>query len=409
MTVLSPAQIVGTMPLLPLAPSSSGPSGTGLGHRIDTDWSRRADVEAGRRKDRKAALSKAAAAVEEKHQTKAERLASNERKLVRTTGSNLERRHTAGIVAAAAEKVAADHPDVDLNTQDVREAIAKLKHYHPRHTIGEIVERAAVWDQVFKDDPIGARELMLEELVKLPPECFRPYEAAQSSNGRIYGTVSRAAQKHEDAESLKVAVRQYGPNLPHLLQQLARWDQALREDPHNATARLAASSGAPVSVRQVHAHAAKMEKQAAVQQRFDNLAYGIQLAIDGGHLGHVDEDTLQEMAAIMALPGFQHNQADALDTLKRAAAIARHPQHQRLTGKQAAPVVERQSDAGQKSIGGAPGHGQGENAFDDRRGQRSTRDAIREAISPGSSSRHQPRRDPIRTVREALASAQGAL
>ncbi|MGC2776836.1 MAG: hypothetical protein WA418_14505 [Bradyrhizobium sp.] len=407
MTVLSPAQIVGTA-LLPLAPSggiSSGPSsGAGLGAPLKETWERRAEVKVKTAAERRAALRRAAAAVEARHQTKAQRLASNDRKMVRETGSNLERRQTVGIVAKAVERVAADHPDVDLNTADVREAVAKLKHFHPGRTIGEIVERAAVWDMAFKEDPIGARELMLEELVRLPSESFRPYEPAKRVDG-MRGTVARARQQQEDAASLKVAVRQYGPNLPHLLQQLARWDQALREDPHNATARLAASTGAPVSVRQVHAHAAKMEQQAAYQQRFHNIIQGLQLAIEGGHLGYVDEDVLQEMAEIMALPNFVHNQADALDTLKRAAAIARHPQHKRLTGKKAAPAPERR-DPGQMSISGAPGHGQG-NYVDRERGKRSTREAVANAM--GSPIRHQPRSESVRTVREALAHAQGAL
>ncbi|WP_316178252.1 MULTISPECIES: hypothetical protein [unclassified Bradyrhizobium] len=407
MTVLSPAQIVGTMPLLPLAPSSGPSSGVGLGGAIRETWERRAEVRVKTAAERKAALRKAAAAVEARAQTKQERLANNERQLVRTVGSNLERRWTHSTVASAMEKVAADHPDVNLDTAEVREAIAKLRHYHPRFTIGEIVERAAAWDRAFKEDPIGARELMLEDLVRLPLESFRPYEAEKRAEG-MRGTVQRARQRHEDAESLKDAVKTYGANLPHLLMQLQRWDQSLREDPHNASARLAASTGAPVSVRQVQEYGAKLERQAAYQQRFDNMMHGLALAIDHGHIPG-DEDTLQEMAAIMALPTFQHNRTDALDTLKRAAAIARHPQYKRLTGKQAAPVVEKPSDAGQRSIGGAPGHGQGENAFDDRRGQRSTRDAIREAAEPGSSSRHRPRRDSIRTVREALASAQGAI
>src|SRR6185312_1674458 len=118
MTLLSHAQL-GVVP--PLAPSSSsGPvGGAGLGHRLDTDWSRRSDVEQTNRKQRRAALAKAKAAVESRPaETKAERLARSSSD--RDTGSEAERRETRASVAKAMAEMADVPLDTDVQDPEFR-------------------------------------------------------------------------------------------------------------------------------------------------------------------------------------------------------------------------------------------------------------------------------------------------
>lgn len=371
MTVLTVQQITGTA-MLPLAPSSSGPAAPGLGHRIDTQWAR-ADIRAKMQAERKAALRKAAAAVETRATTKAERLAKTERN--RETGSEAERRQTRGMVAKALEKVAAAHPDVNLTAADTREALAKLKHYYPGKSAGEIVAEAAKWDAAMRDDPVAGREAMLEHYSKLSPEHFKPYEPVKQAAG-LRGSLQRARQDQEDAQSLAAAQKRYGAALPHILAQLERWDSSLRADPVAASARLAVSQGAPVTERQVPAYlAARAEKAHAahVAKRHAEILKGIDLAIHHGVIPG-DEEHLANVAAVLAHQDFKHHPTDGLATLRAASAVAAQ-----LPRRSA----NRSDDAGTKSISGGPGPGQGGRASRSAAGAGSTRDSIRRVREAG--------------------------
>lgn len=141
----------------------------------------------------------------------------------------------------------------------------------------------------------------------------------------------------------------HGARLPQILAEIEITDHKLHQNTNYEAARLAARHGAPVIEAEIEPYKAKMAQKAAEQQ-FQAKLRGVDLAIQHGIISG-DPDDLNEIAAIFQLPAFQHS-ADGMDNLKRAAAIAHHPNHVRITPRSA--TTKARSDAGKKSISGLP-------------------------------------------------------
>jgi hypothetical protein len=187
------------------------------------------------------------------------------------------------------------------------------------------------------------------------PDQHTAYKAPVFDHG-VRGSIQRARQDQADAADLKAAEAKYGKDLPNVLAKLEAADRALHTNPALASARIAAAHGAPATESQIAPYQAKMaEKRAAKahQQRFDVVVQHIVAETKARRIP-TDEKTREEMAAIIQHPRFQHNPHNVPDTLRRAAAIATHPDHVWLTGKRANKGGS--SDAGSKSISGSPGH-----------------------------------------------------
>lgn len=378
MTVLSPAQIVG-MALPSLAPApissgsmSSGPAGAGLGGAIHDTWQNagyRKEVK--NRAERRAALRKAAAKIEARNETKMERLARQQGR-ARETGSEAERRETRGSVAKAAAAMADAPMDKEFSGQEYRNLREKLRQRYPGRKLSEMLTEAAKLEQMLMDDPVQAREALhaAYSRAQYAPEYVEPKYASG-----LRGSLQRARIEQQDAEDLKDFVAKYGRRLPQILAELEVMDRALTADPATASAKLAARFGAPVLESEIAPYVAKQEakaQQAQLQAIFNDRCRGIQLAIEHGHIPGGD-DNLNEIAAVMEDPNFQHHPTDGFGNLKRAAAIIQHPDHQWRTGKRKAAPKRA---PGQMSISGGPGARQQPHAAAKDRGTGGVRDSI---------------------------------
>ena len=163
MTVLSPTAIVGmALPSLAPASSSAGPSGAGLGARIDVDWRSHSDAKRVKTaKELRASLAKAKAKVEARAETKAERLARQEGP-ARQTGSDAERRDTRGSVAKAAAALADVPMDSDFSGKEYRDTRIMLRQLYPGARLSDILAKAAELEQLLVDDPVNAHQSTLE-------------------------------------------------------------------------------------------------------------------------------------------------------------------------------------------------------------------------------------------------------
>jgi hypothetical protein len=338
--------------IAPLAPTPvAPPPAPGLGARIDVDWGKDAlDAKARKtREQRLAALRKARAAVEARPtQTKAERLAAQERRTY--TGSESERRATHAAVKAAVEKVSPLPSDKDFSGDEFRKVRETLRQRYPGRKLSDMLTEAARLEQMLIDDPVQAHQILVASYSRAGH--LRGYQEPSYDKG-ARGSVQRARQDQEDMQDLKEWVAKYGARVPKILSELEILDRELHKDPNYAAAKLAARHGAPAIQAEIPAYQAKMaQKEHAA--RADRVLQGVNLAIEHGRIPG-DEDSLNEIAAVLSHPQFQAS-ADGLDTLKRAAAIAAHPDHVRITPRTPAKPAAK-SDAGTKSISGAPNMG----------------------------------------------------
>jgi hypothetical protein len=374
MTVLSPTQIVG-MALPALAPSSSGPvGGSNIGTYAGTDWqySRTAKV-AKTKQERRNALAKARQAVEARGETKQQRL--ERAASARDTGSELERRATRNTVAKAAAALVDVPMDSDFNTAEFRAIREKLRQRYPGAKLSDMLAQAAGLEKMLMDDPVQAREALIAAYARVKPAA--EFVAPTRSKG-LRGSLQRARQDQEDAQDLKDWVALYGKRLPQIMAELEVTDSSLRANAPDASAKLAARFGAPAIASEVPAYLVRMEQKAqqkALQQMYDNRVKGIQLAIQHGHLPG-DEDTLEELAEVLKLPQFQWDHSDMLGSLQRAAKIATHPDHKRISPRKGGKSGRSGRDAGSLSINGGPGAGQGGRASSKERGTGTFRDSV---------------------------------
>jgi hypothetical protein len=345
-TVLSVSQIAGPMLApAPIAPSSGGPVGSGLGGAIHNTW-----VDAGRAKEvknraeRRAALRKAVAKVEARAQTKQERLASAS-KAARTTGSESERRDTRGSVAKAAAAVEGIPSDKEFSNDDFRRVREKLRQTYPGRSLSSMLVEAQKLEQMLLDDPVNAHAALFAAYSRAAPaaEYVEPVHAKG-----LRGSLARARQDQADSEDLKDWVARFGKRLPSILAELEATDRALRSNPNFEAAKLAARHGAPVLEHEVAPYEAKQATKAH-QKRYNDICKGIDLAIQH-KLIPGDDEHLANIVHVLQHTSFPHHETDGLKTLRAASAIA-----SRLP--KAAPA--KRSDAGTKSISGGPGPGQG--------------------------------------------------
>lgn len=375
MTVLSYQQITGLAPA-PLAPSSSSPSsGSNIGSYAGTDWSYNSDErKAALGKQRRAAIAKAAKTVEDRPaQTKSQRLANAQYKTGadRDTGSNAERRATHSSVAKAAASLANEASDSMFSDPDFRAARAALRQRYPHGKLSDMCELAAALTERLNEDPAAAFLEIQGAYSRLPLQRGKPVEFAKG----LRGSLQRAQVDQADAADLADWAQRYGKRLPDVIKELAALDAALSSNTVFEAAKLAARYGAPandseVPEYEVHMAAKQAQKAHAAQakQDFDARCKGVQMAIERGLIPG-DEPTLNEIAEILLhkYGTFQHT-TDKLGDLQRAAAIAKHPDHRARKVE-----VARRERAGQKSISGAPGTGQGAR---DVRGKGGVRDSI---------------------------------
>jgi len=367
MTVLSPAQIVGTA-LPSLAPSSSGPvGGSNIGTYAGTDWQYHRDAQKAKtHQERRAALSRARETVEARPITKRERLERSER--ARDTGSEAERRDTRATVVKAVQKMADVPLDTEFSTAEFRAIREVLRQRYPGAKLSDMLAEGLRLEKMLMDDPVQAREALVAAYsrTKAAPAFVEP----KHSKG-LRGSLQRARQDQEDSEDLKDWVAKYGKRLPQIMAELEFMDRSLRTNTPDASARIAVQFGAPAIESEVPAYHARQE-QKAVEQQFHNRCKGIQLAIEHGHIPG-DEDTLNEIAEVLQHPQFQFDHGDALGSLQRAAKIAAHPDHVRISPRKGG---SKRNDAGSKSISGAPGPGQGGREANREKGTGGVKDSI---------------------------------
>lgn len=344
-------------PAAPVAPAPAAPPApAGLGGEIRDTWVRVPSKEAlDVRKSldkvaRRRALARAREAVESRPvQTKAERLAEQARRSY--PGSEQERRLTREAVARAVEKVAPLPDDKTFATDEFRKTCETLRQRYPGRKLSEMLADAQKLEELLMSDPASAFDTLRAAYHRAAPAA--EYVEPSHSAG-IRGSVQRAHQAQADNEDLQAYIERYGNRLPTILKDLEALDRNLRRDPNFEAARLSARFGAPAVNSEIPAYKERMAVKEA-QQRYDRVLKGVDMAIEHKIIdGH--EDNLTEIAAILGHPQFVHNPHDGLDTLRRAQAIASHPNHQRLTPKSAKPA---KSDAGSKSISGAPSMGAG--------------------------------------------------
>lgn len=265
--------------------------------------------------------------------TKQERLAAAASKGDRTTGGLAERRELRGAISRAMEKVSGIPSDTEMSTEDARAVRELLRQRYPGRKLSDLIARGEQIEQDFLRDPVQARDALIAGYALMPAENLPTYKAPKQADG-LRGSIQRAQQDQADAEDLAAASGKYGKGLNQILAQLEAFDRGMIENPGYMSARLATAYGAPATEGQIPAYQtaqAQKQAQAAHEQRWNQIHEGVCAAIQHGHIPS-DPATLNEMAAIMALPQFQHDQ-NGLNTLKRAAAIALHPEHKRITGK----------------------------------------------------------------------------
>jgi hypothetical protein len=305
--------------------------------------------------------------------TKRERLAATNLKGTSTTGSPEERRSVLSSVQKAAALVNEIPSDKEIGDSEYRMNRDALRQRYPGRSLSDMILTAEQTEAAFKDDPVAARSAIIARYALLPHENLPKYRApVYDASPR--GSMQRARQDQADAEELRAAESKYGKHLPQILAQLEAFDRGMINDPSNTSARLACAYGAPATYEQIPAYKAQQavkQQAAALEQRHDNIHRGVQEAIKAGHIPG-DEATLSEIAAVLQDNRFQHS-PNGFDTLKRAAAIATHPDHVRLTGK----IAAKRNDAGTKSISGSPG---------------SFHDSTRSSIRPSSGIRDSIRR-----------------
>ncbi len=356
MDVFSPAYVPAfeIAPLAPAeAPSSSGGSGPGLGARIDVDWSAsKRNGEAKVRQERRSAVERARHSVEAGWSrpgqlTKAERLAAAKSTGRRETGGLAERRATAGSVAKAIAAVADVPSDTDISDAEFRYIREILRQRYPGAKLSAMLAEGARMEQMLINDPVAAREHLIAAYSRTPPS--KAFAEPERAHG-IRGSVARAKQDQEDSEDLKDWIAKFGKRLPSILAELEFVDRELRRDVAGASAKMAVRYGAPAVESEIEPYKARMaqkEQAAHVERLSQQRIKGVQLAIYHGLIPG-DAETLNEIAEVLLHPQFQKHPTDALESLRRAAAIARHPEHVWKTGKRAA----KRADAGSKSIGG---------------------------------------------------------
>jgi hypothetical protein len=380
MTVLTSQQIVDNFTIAPLAPSSggssSGPAGAGLGGAISSEvWQRQAAIKKGNAKERRRSIRAAMAEVE-KNETKVQRLQRQQGHVeLRQAGSEKERAATRGTVAKAAASLMDAPMDTDVQDPEFRYFADRLRQAYPLAKLSEILAEGAKMEQMLLDDPAAAYEVLLSSYTRAAPS--PGYVTPVHAKG-LRGSLARARRDQEDAADLKDWIARYGKRLPKIMATLDLYDRSLRASPAYAAAVLAVRiGGAPAVSSEIPAWEAKQAVKAQKAQheaRLNNIHRGICLAIEQGHLPG-DEDTLNEMAAIMQGGRFQHHPTDQLVSLQRAAAIARHPDHKRITPRKGAKAPAR-SNAGSRSISGAPSAGQQPGAASRERGTGGIRDSI---------------------------------
>ncbi|SIO53822.1 hypothetical protein SAMN05443247_07621 [Bradyrhizobium erythrophlei] len=360
--------------LAPLAPASLAPSaaaasasaGPGLGARISNDWSavRRAG-EAKVRQERRSAVERARHSVEAGWSrpgqlTKQERLAAAASKGTRDTGSPKERNAVKSAVQRAMEKVSGIPSDAEISESDARAVREVLRQRYPGRKLSAMIATAEETEKSFLDDPVAARSAIMASYLKMPFENLPTFKAPKYADGSR-GSIQRAQQDQADAEDLAAASAKYGAGLNQILKQIEAFDRGMITDAAHTSARLSAAYGAPSVEAEIAPYQqAQAQKQAAKahQQAFHNRCKGIQMAIQHGLIPG-DEETLHEIAEVLLNPQFQRHPTDVLDSLRRAAAIATHPGHVWTTGKKSRRA---NSDAGSKSISGAPSGGMRESA-----------------------------------------------
>jgi hypothetical protein len=350
-------------PLAPLAvasdPLASMPEGSIRVAAVGSDWSaKRRDHETKVRTERRSAIERARHSAEAGWSrpgqlTKQERLAAAASKGTRDVGSPNERRATLSSVQKAMAKVNGIPSEADITGAEYRAVRDALQQRYPGRSLSDMIATAEQTEAMFLADPVAARSAIIARYALIPVENLPTYKVPVHDSS-LRGSIRRARQDAADAAELKAAEAKYGKHLPQILAQLEAFDRGMISDPANTSARLAAAYGAPATYEQIPAYQAKQaakEQAAALQQRHDHIHQGVQEAIRQGHIPG-DQATLNEIAAVMQDSRFQHS-AEVFHSLRRAAAIATHPNYVRLTGKAAA----KRSDAGSRSIsGGSPGH-----------------------------------------------------
>jgi hypothetical protein len=302
----------------------------------------------------------------------------------RDTTSLEERRAVKSTVQRAMEQVLGLQPgtahlvsripnDKEISEPEARAVREVLRQRYPHRKLSDMVKQAEAIDALLRDDPVQGRLALMRNYHQVSVENIPAFKPRQYADG-LRGSLQRARQDQEDESDLREASAKYGLNLNQVLKQIEAFDRAMLESPSYTSARLSANYGAPSVPEDIPGYESRMaarQVEKAKAERYNEILRGVQLAIHHGHIPG-DSGTLYEIAAIMNdRSRFQHSPY-LIDTLKRAAQIAVHPDHVPLTGKRRSP---RGSDAGSRSISGGPN-----TSHDSTRSSVRNRNGIRESI-----------------------------
>lgn len=235
----------------------------------------------------------------------------------------------------------------EMNDEDVRKARRELRDRFPGHSLASRLESFEKWEEAFKRDPVGAREAIMAEYLKMAPQNFATSKERKYSDG-IRGSLERGEENARDLADLKPYVDKYGKNFPHLLKQLNSIEADLIADPVGTSARLAATYGAPATEAQQQQQEHKQAQQQYRERRVADMHKAFDLIVQHKIMPGIESPELQDkIADVLESKDFVRT-GNPLHDLQTAYAVARLD----------IQVAEQEKAKPSKSIAGAPGAGQ---------------------------------------------------
>lgn len=235
----------------------------------------------------------------------------------------------------------------EMNDEDVRKARRELRDRFPGHSLASRLESFEKWEEAFKRDPIGTREAIMAEYLKMAPQNFSKSKEREYSKD-IRGSIDRAEENARDVADLKPYMDKYGKNFPHLLKQLNSIEADLIADPVGTSARLAATYGAPATEAQQQQHEQQQAQQQYRERRVADMHKAFDLIVQHKIMPGIESPELQDkIADVLESKDFVRT-GDPLQDLRTAYVVAQMD----------VQIAEKDKPKPSKSISGAAGAGQ---------------------------------------------------
>jgi hypothetical protein len=237
----------------------------------------------------------------------------------------------------------------EMNDEEVRTARRELRDRFPGHSLASRLESFEKWEAAFKRDPVGTREAIMAEYLKMAPQNFSKSKERKYSQG-IRGALEKGEENARDLADLKPYMDKYGKHFPHLLKQLNSIEADLVSDPVGTSARLAATYGAPATEAQQQQHEQQQAQQQYRERRVADMHKAFDLIVQHKIMPGIENAELQDkIADVLESKDFIRT-GDPFQDLRTAYAVARMD----------AQIAEQGKDKPKpsKSISGPPGSNQ---------------------------------------------------